>query len=258
MLIRTGFAVRAFNIEIATLQDQISDMKIGEMRFKFWETSLVEIYKNKIPKHPVLIELFMAAKTHKLSLIYLKRLISSREKYMLNSSLKTIEDLETYAENSVSPVYYLFLEAMEIYLDIITEIKDMTVDHTVSHLGKCQGIVNIIRGIPYNSKSGRISIPQEVLLKYKVSYENIIRNSNEKNVRDAIYELASRANSHLMKARKLEKEGNKRIKSICLPFVPLHLYLEKLRKADFNVFDKKLQERNNLLPMKLFWHKIVG
>lgn len=75
----------------------------------------------------------------------------------------------------------------------------MTVDHTVSHLGKCQGIVNIIRGIPYNSKSGRISIPQEVLLKYKVSYENIIRNSNEKNVRDAIYELASRANSHLMK-----------------------------------------------------------
>lgn len=56
-----------------------------------------------------------AAKTHKLSLIYLKRLISSREKYMLNSSLKTIEDLETYAENSVSPVYYLFLEAMGKY-----------------------------------------------------------------------------------------------------------------------------------------------
>jgi len=84
-------------------------------------------------------------------------------------------------------------------LDIITGIKDMTIDHTVSHLGKCQGIVNIIRGIPYNSKSGRISIPQDILLKYKVSYENIIRNSREQNVRDAIYELASRANSHLMK-----------------------------------------------------------
>jgi len=33
-------------------------MKIGEMRFKFWESSLTEIYKNKIPKHPVLIELY--------------------------------------------------------------------------------------------------------------------------------------------------------------------------------------------------------
>jgi len=46
----------------------------------------------------------------------LKRLISSREKYMLNSSLKTMDDLDTYAENTVSPVYYLFLEAMGLYI----------------------------------------------------------------------------------------------------------------------------------------------
>lgn len=58
---RTGFAVRAFNIEVATIQDQVSDLKIGEMRFKFWETSLVEIYNDKIPKHPVLIELYIAS-----------------------------------------------------------------------------------------------------------------------------------------------------------------------------------------------------
>lgn len=58
---RTGFAIRAFNIEVATIQDQINDIKIGEMRFKFWETSLIEIYKDKIPKHPVLIELYTAS-----------------------------------------------------------------------------------------------------------------------------------------------------------------------------------------------------
>lgn len=82
---------------------------------------------------------------------------------------------------------------------IIAGIKDVTVDHAFSHLGKCQGIVNIIRGIPYNTKSGRISIPHDILLKNNVSYENIIRNSSEQNVRDAIFEISSRANSHLMK-----------------------------------------------------------
>lgn len=81
----------------------------------------------------------------------------------------------------------------------ITGVKNMTVDHAVSHLGKCQGIVNVIRGIPYNTKLRRISIPQDILLKNKVSYENIIRNSSEQNVRDAIYEMASRANNHLLK-----------------------------------------------------------
>jgi len=85
------------------------------------------------------------------------------------------------------------------YCCILIEVKNITVDHAVSHLGKCQGIVNIIRGIPYNTKAGRISIPQDILLKNKVSFENIIRNSSEQNVRDAIYEMASRANSHLMK-----------------------------------------------------------
>lgn len=81
----------------------------------------------------------------------------------------------------------------------ITGVKNMTVDHAVSHLGKCQGIVNVIRGIPYNTKLKRILIPQDILLKNKVSYENIIRNSSEQNVRDAVYEMASRANNHLMK-----------------------------------------------------------
>jgi len=34
---------------------------------------------------------------------------------MLNSSLKTMEDLDTYAENTVSPIYYLLLEAIGLY-----------------------------------------------------------------------------------------------------------------------------------------------
>lgn len=45
----------------------------------------------------------------------MRRLISSRENCMLNSSLKTLEEMEIYAENSVSPIYYLFLEAMGLY-----------------------------------------------------------------------------------------------------------------------------------------------
>lgn len=91
------------------------------------------------------------------------------------------------------------LNCLNTYFCIITGVKNITVDHAVSHLGKCQGIVNIIRAVPYNTKAGRISIPQDIMLKNKVSYENIIRNSSKQNVCDTIYEIASRANSHLMK-----------------------------------------------------------
>lgn len=58
-------------------------------------------------------------------------------------------------------------------------------------------------------------------------------------------------------AKKLKKDVDKPIKPLFLPFIPLEWYLNNLQKADFNVFDKKLQKRNNLLPIKLLWSKIV-
>lgn len=60
-----------------------------------------------------------------------------------------------------------------------------------------------------------------------------------------------------MQAEQLDKEVDKRVKSICLPFVPLRTYLDRLQKADFDVFDSKLRERDNLLPIKLLWNKMI-
>ncbi|XP_050527476.1 NADH dehydrogenase (ubiquinone) complex I, assembly factor 6 [Daktulosphaira vitifoliae] len=247
---RTAIAIRAFNIEVAILQDQISDLKIGKMRFKFWENSLAEIYENKVPKHPVLIELHSAVKNKKLNKLFLKRLILARENFMLKSSFETMEDLEKYAEDSVSPIYYLLLEAMGL--------KNVNADHAVSHLGKCHGIVNMIRSLPYSKKWGHISLPQEILLKYNVSQEKIIRQSCDKNICDSIFEVASRANSHLVKATAIRNNLDTKIKSIFLSAVPLNSYLEKLQRSNFNVFDEKLQKRDNLLPIKLLWNKLMN
>lgn len=54
-----GIAIRAFNVEISRVQDQISDSKIGLMRMQFWEDALDKCFSNsnKIPNHPVVIEL---------------------------------------------------------------------------------------------------------------------------------------------------------------------------------------------------------
>lgn len=43
-----------------------------------------------------------------------------------------------------------------------------------------------------------------------------------------------------------------------MPLVGVISYLDKLRAADFNVFDSRLQQRNHLLPWKMWWHKFKG
>lgn len=75
----------------------------------------------------------------------------------------------------------------------------MDVDHACSHLGKAIGLTNFIRSIPYNAQRRRVLFPQELLVKHKLSQENLIRFTNTEKIADAIFEVASQANAHYKK-----------------------------------------------------------
>lgn len=52
-----GLIIRAFNVEVATVQDQVTETLIGQMRLQFWEDSIDKMYSGIVPQHPVCIEL---------------------------------------------------------------------------------------------------------------------------------------------------------------------------------------------------------
>lgn len=52
-----AFVIRAFNVEIAQIKDQVHDYKIGEMRLKFWIDALNDTYKGNPPRSPVMLAL---------------------------------------------------------------------------------------------------------------------------------------------------------------------------------------------------------
>lgn len=57
---------------------------------------------------------------------------------MQPGNFETMDDLETYAEYSHSPLLYLMLEAMAV--------KDEGAEFAASHLGVCKGILTLLRG----------------------------------------------------------------------------------------------------------------
>lgn len=79
------------------------------------------------------------------------------------------------------------------------DIKQIDSDHAASHLGKAQGLTNLIRSVPYHSKKRKIALPQDLLLKYNVSHENIYRCHANKNVKDVIFEIATKIYQHIEK-----------------------------------------------------------
>lgn len=130
--------LRAYNIEIAKVTENVRDPIRGQGRFTFWRETLDEIYnpKGQIPQTPVVQLLNWVANEFKISKIWLSRMIDARESNPA-SRFNSLEDLDNYYEQVVSSMYYVFLE--------LHGVKDVQADHAASHLGRCYGIVSFLR-----------------------------------------------------------------------------------------------------------------
>ncbi|CAC5417690.1 NDUFAF6 [Mytilus coruscus] len=138
----------------------------------------------------------------------------------------------------------------------IAGITDKQVHHVASHIGKSQGVVTLLRGLPYNSSKGRIYLPRESLLKFKISGEDVMRGRKQKEICDIVLEVASVAKQHLETARSMKKDVPSTVLPLFLNSIICDKYLKQLQKVDFNVFHPSLQKKNGLLPLQLLLQKI--
>lgn len=107
----------------------------------------------------------------------------------------------------------------------------------------------IFRSIPYARKINFLPIPDEILVKNKVSQEDILRSKPSEQLNDCTYEMAVRAYDHLNKARSLSEQVPKEVKGALLPAVPVFSYLDSLEKVNYDVFHPSLKIRSwKLLP----------
>ncbi|XP_054730589.1 NADH dehydrogenase (ubiquinone) complex I, assembly factor 6 homolog [Anastrepha obliqua] len=248
---RNAFALRAFNVEVANCGSNVSEEHITKLKLKFWYDSIDKCFAKEgsyVADHPVLSELKNTVDSNKLSKIYLKRLVTARDR-PTNQPFLTVKQLEEYADQVFSSLFHLLVE--------LNGVKDIQVDHAVSHLGKAQGIATLLRAIPYKGRSQALNIPQEVLIKHGVSQERIVRDKAEdKGVEECIFEMASVAHQHLEKARNLMDKVPKDVRKFFLPSIPVARYLERLRKANFRLTDQNCLRRDSMLPISLYWHSL--
>lgn len=247
---QSTIAVRAFNVSVAQVQDQVSQGLIGQMRMKFWSDTLEAIYQDAPPAQLVALQLHEAVRQHKLSKRWFQRLISSRENHLSSKSFQSLSNLEDYAEHSASSILYLTLESLNV--------RTIESDHAASHIGRAQGIVTFLRAIPYNSRRQQVYVPIDLLVQHKVSQNDILKGIDDKRMKDLIFDVASSANAHIEKAKTIMPKMSSEARLALIPLLSVVSYLEQLRKVDFNVFDSRLSQRNPLLPWKMWWNKFRG
>lgn len=111
-------------------------------------------------------------------------------------------------------------------------------------------LYHLRRGVPYNASKGRCHLPMDLMAKHGVSQSKILKTS-ESNLHEIIFEIAAVANLHVEKACEEVKKLPKVVHDIYIPLICLSEYLQRIRAANFDVFDPKVQMRNGTLPWTL-------
>jgi len=269
------FVLRAFNVEIATIKEQVNNNALtGRIRFQWWRDAIEEIYASKrktlgtltlksqiefdsrIKAQPVVRALQALITDYNLSHRWFERTIEARQKDLAGEQPETLSELEDYGENGHSSLLYLMLECMDIH--------DEKTEYAASHVGVCSGVTTLLQGFCVHvSKKEKICFPKETLIKAQLSQDVLFRGppnnaEDEKCLQNAIFDIASQAFGHLEKARSLTHEISPHAVYALLPAVKASMYLEELRLADFNPY--KLQHQNNhlWLQVNLMKTKLTG
>lgn len=232
------FALRAFNVELASIKDIVSNELVGRVRMQWWRDAIQGIYHVRValtqdrpPKHPVALGLRDAvfdprvAATGGLVQDHFLAIIDAREADLGDPlAPPSLAELEQYAESTSSRMLYLLLN--------LQGISERPVDEIFSHLGKAMGLSILVGSLPFHThpparpRSGggnipgmaggsryapqgnvvprtpTLPLPLEYLLQFNVTQEDVFRNGiHAHGLRDAIFYTATRANDYLITAQ---------------------------------------------------------
>lgn len=263
---RAYFALRAFNIELASVKDgnerrtstvDASYSTIAmKVRMAWWRDVLNQLYGSEhqpaasLWRSPVVRALFRAVEEKQLTRRFLERLVDAREADLDILHIATMEDLMAYCEDSCSSLLYLSLECVGV--------RDEGADDVAGMMGVAWGITTAIRSTIFRAHNGEISIPADLLESTKIRPQYLIARLDENfepkpevenTLKESIQNMAFTASQQLSKAREMQGDVPKTGKSVLLHAIPTTFYLRKLQEANFDLWNPKLTSNDGQLVM---------
>lgn len=204
-------ALRNFNIETAAIKTQVQQTATAQVRLAWWKQAIDNAYKGDGSGHPVTELLVPAIKEGKLTKGWFTRILEARLQDLHSTQPRTLNDIEKYAEDTSSSLFYLGMESMGV--------RNVNADHAASHIGTALGLVTLIRALPYHAKTREVYIPTELTAKHNITSEMLFKGAFTPEIGEAVYEIASLAHGHIEMARELTPSLPEGANLILLPAV---------------------------------------
>ncbi|MEO5808254.1 phytoene/squalene synthase family protein [Devosia sp.] len=189
----------AFNADVASIRERVSDPAPGEIRLQWWNDALTGEGHGAVRSNPVADCLLDTVKTYAIPTGTLQRLLAARRFDLYGDPMPDLETFEGYAGETTSTLYQL--AAMVLNNGAVIEAGD-----AAGHLGVAHAMIGHLRAFGYNASMGRMFLPWSIFEANGVAERDVFSGTASEGVVEAWSQIAELASGHLNKAEAAIKQ----------------------------------------------------
>lgn len=234
-------AVYAFCREVDDIVDECTDKEIAQKKLAWWHTEIDRVFTDQ-PQHPIGKALAQIKDRFALKKHLFEEILQGMTMDLAYQGYQTFEDLRLYCHCVASAPGLLAAE-------IFGYENSNTLEYA-KNLGLAFQLVNIIRDVGEDANRGRIYLPEDELVKFSLTSQDILEKKYTKNFHDLMVYQATRARTYYEKALLALPEADKYQQRCGMIMAAIYFaLLTEIEKLHFKV----LEQRVSLTPLRKLW-----
>jgi phytoene synthase len=238
---RAIIALYAFCREVDDVVDECSDTSIARRKLDWWRTEIEACFSGQ-PRHPVTRALQHPIETINLPGEYFQEIIDGMEMDLEQNRYQSFGELALYCHRAAGVVGLLSAE--------IFGYRHRDTLRYAEELGTALQLTNILRDVREDARRGRIYIPLDELLEYRVNPHDLLKGTVTSGMRELFAFQAQRARQYYQRAMtRLPAEDRYPQRSGIIMATIYQALLDEIEADGFRV----MEQRTSLTPVRKLW-----
>jgi NADH dehydrogenase [ubiquinone] 1 alpha subcomplex assembly factor 6 len=237
-------ALYAFNLEIASVRERVSEAILGQMRLQWWRDTIGEIYGGTVRNHAVVSEIARAIAAYDLPRQGFERMIDARMFDLEDEPPEDSAALMTYASATSGQ-----LAAMSALV-----CGEPGFVAGAEAVGRSWALSGLLRALPYHAAQRRVYLPKNILRECGLSPDDVMERRIASQMREAVAAIATLIGH--------SEAGYVGIPRPARPAVAYGahatLYLRNLEKAGYDVYADRLEPSRFRAQVAIIRSKMTG
>jgi len=238
---RAMMALYAFCREVDDIADEVSDQSVAMQKIAFWRDELHRAFHDK-PQHPVGIELKWTKEHFPVDEELFVEILDGMLMDISHKPILKASDLSLYCYRVAGVVGLLTIE--------IFGYKNRKARDFATSLGEALQLTNILRDVKADMEIGRIYLPQEDRIRYKVTDEDFREGNLTEGMKALLKEYGNKAETAYRQA--LDTLADEDRASLRPSLLMAAIYYAQFRRLKDHSFDS-WRHSANISPLHKIW-----